>query len=128
MRYSLEVSFDINNIKKNAFLPQTAIGRPWTESTVNKASDTDAESFNMQIFNKIFWTPDLGKDNDLQVMLGLYNQDKRDKNFGALVANTASISLTDPTNGGNLINGVGGLSSSNQQYRKFSVYGHPSAP
>ena len=122
LRYTLDVGFDINNVKKNAFLPQTAIGRPFTESTVNRAVDTDAEAFNMQIFNKLFWNPNLGDDHSFQLMVGTYTQDKTEKGYGSLVANTASTSLTDPTNDGRLTNGIGSLSSSTQQYRKVSVY------
>ena len=123
IRYTLDVGFDVNNVKKNAFLPQTATGRPWTESTVNRSSDTDSEAFNMQIFNKLFWMPELGENNSLQVMIGSYTQDRKEKGYGVLVANTPSTSLIDPTNGGRLTNGIGSLSSSAQQYRKFSLYG-----
>ena len=76
----------------------------------------------MQIFNKLFWNPNLGDDHSFQLMVGTYTQDKTEKGYGSLVANTASTSLTDPTNDGRLTNGIGSLSSSTQQYRKVSVY------
>ena len=121
--YTLDVGFDINNEKKNSFLPQTATGRPLTESTVNVATDLDAEVFNMQIFNKVFWTPNLGENHKFQLMLGTTTQDKTEKGYGATLSNTASANLTDPTNDGRLTNGVGSLLSSTQQYRKVSVFG-----
>lgn len=123
LRYTLDVGFDINNSKKNAFLPQTATGRPWTESTVNNAADSDAEAFNMNIYNKLLFMPKLGDDHSLQFLIGTSTQDKIDKGYGALVTNTASSLLTDPTNGGRLTNGAGSLSSSSSEYRAFSVYG-----
>lgn len=123
LRYTLDVGFDINNTKKNAFLPQTATGRPWTETTVNNAADSDAEAFNMMIYNKLLFMPKLGDNHSLQLLLGTSTQDKIDKGYGAVVTNTASSLLTDPTNGGRLHTGAGSLSSSSSEYRNFSIYG-----
>ncbi|MBR3897638.1 MAG: TonB-dependent receptor [Bacteroidaceae bacterium] len=122
IRYEFSVGFDINNNKKNAFVPQTATGRPWTENTVNKAADGDAEAFNMNIYNKLFYTPNLGDNHSLTLMLGTNTNNKIEKGYGAVIANTASHLLTDPSNGGRLTNG-GSLTSSSSEYRAFSVYG-----
>ncbi len=122
IRYSLDVGFQINNDKKNAFLPQTATGRPWTENTVNKAVDTDAEAFNMNIFNKVLFTPNLGDNHSLQFLLGTDTQSKIEKGYGSVVGNTASVNLIDPTNGGRLTNGAGSLSSYANEYRKFRMF------
>ena len=123
LNYRFEIGFDINNEKKNAFLPQTATGRPWTESTVNKAADSDSEAFNMLLNNTLIYTPNLGENHSLQIMASTRMQDKISKGYGSLVANTASSSLTDPTNGGRITNGVGSLVSSSSEYRMFSLMG-----
>ena len=60
-RYQSDFSLNVSNNKKNAFLPQTATGRPWNEATVNRADDRDGEAFTIYTMNKIVFTPDLGK-------------------------------------------------------------------
>ncbi len=100
LRYSLEISFDVNNVKHNAFVPQSATGRPWTENTVNYALDKDAESFAFVTNNKLFFTPQLGDDHNLQVIVGLRTEDTRNKNFVDAASNLPSIYLSDPSNGG----------------------------
>lgn len=100
LRYALEISFDVNNEKHNAFVPQSATGRPWTEKTVNYALDKDSESFAMTTNNKLFFIPQLGDDHSLQIATGIRTEDNRTKSFVNAASNTASISFTDPSTGG----------------------------
>lgn len=100
LRYQLEIGFDVFNQKDNAFLPQSATGRPWTENSVNKAHDSDRESFALQTYNKIFFTPDLGEDHSFQAMVGVNTSDSRSKGVVLTATNMASTDLMDPSNGG----------------------------
>lgn len=123
LRYILELSFDVNNVKHNAFVPQSATGRPWTEQTVNYAMDKDAEAFSMTTNNKLFFTPDLGEDHSLQIVVGLRTEDTRTKNFVDAVSNTASINLTDPSNGGFTSTDNSFFGSSSSEVRSVGVFG-----
>ena len=120
LRYTLEVGFDVNNEKQNAFVPQSATGRPWTESTVNNALDKDNESFVMNTYNKVLFMPDFGEDHKFQAVVGLRTRDSRNKNVALSASNMPSISLTDPSNGGVVANSdIFGSSSS--QSRELSL-------
>ena len=123
LRYQFDVGFDVMNNKANAFLPVTATGRPWTESTVNRASDSDSEAFVLQTFNKFLYTPKLGDDHSLQLLAGVNTYDKMEKGFAANASNSASPYLTDPSNGARVAGLSGlGISSSSGQNRSINLF------
>ena len=97
MRYQSDFSLNVSNNKKNAFLPQTATGRPWNEATVNRADDRDGEAFTIYTMNKVIFTPDLGKKHSFQGLLALTTSDKRSTNFRLTGGNLASPYLKDPS-------------------------------
>ena len=97
MRYQSDFSLNVSNNKKNAFLPQTATGRPWNELSVNRADDRDGEAFTIYTMNKLIFTPDLGKNHSFQGLLALTTSDKRSHNFRMTGGNTASPYLKDPS-------------------------------
>ena len=97
MRYQSDFSLNVSNNKKNAFLPQTATGRPWNEATVNRADDRDGEAFTIYTMNKVIFTPDLGKKHSFQGLLALSTSDKRSTNFRLTGGNLASPYLKDPS-------------------------------
>ena len=97
MRYQSDFSLNVSNNKKNAFLPQTATGRPWNEATVNRADDRDGEAFTIYTMNKMIFTPDLGKKHSFQGLLALTTSDKRSTNFRLTGGNLASPYLKDPS-------------------------------
>lgn len=97
LRYSLDVSMDIMNDKKKAFLPQTATGRPWNEIGVNKADDVDSEAFTMYTMNKLIFTPNIGDKQSFLGALAVTTNDKRSYSYKATSANNASSFLQDPS-------------------------------
>ena len=97
MRYQSDFSLNVSNNKKNAFLPQTATGRPWNEATVNRADDRDNEAFTIYTMNKVVFTPDFGKKHSFQGLLALTTSDKRSTNFRLTGGNLASPYLKDPS-------------------------------
>ena len=97
MRYQSDFGLNVSNNKKNAFLPQTATGRPWNEATVNRADDRDGEAFTIYTMNKVIFTPDLGKKHSFQGLLALTTSDKRSTNFRLTGGNLASPYLKDPS-------------------------------
>lgn len=122
LRYKLEVSFDVNNEKENAFVPQSATGRPWTESTVNAGRDKDNESFVMNTSNQLYFMPDLGEDHKLQAVINLRTYNARNKNVAIGVSNLPSISLVDPSNGGVVANSDL-FGSSSSEVREVNLVG-----
>lgn len=121
LRYQIDVAYDINNTKSNRFLPQIATGSSWYESSVNRQVDTESKSFSVQTFNKIFWTPRLGKDHELVTMAALTTKDSRSESQGRISSNSASIFLQDTPF--SKLNGSGGtgISSSSSQVRSMSL-------
>ena len=121
LRYTLELSFDVNNVKHNAFVPQSATGRSWTENTNNVALDKDPESFSFTTNNKLLFTPDFGEDHSLQVALVLRTEDVRNKNVVYGVSNLPSKYLDDTSNGGTPLENSSLFGSSSSQYRSVAA-------
>lgn len=94
------VMFDINNIKVNNFLPQVATGRPFTETVVNRAGESDLDQFRIQTKANFIYTPKLGDNNSLMMLLSLQSDDYRGLSYESLISNTASTLFTDPSNSG----------------------------
>ncbi|MFB6342380.1 SusC/RagA family TonB-linked outer membrane protein [Saccharicrinis sp. FJH62] len=57
LRYSVYVSFDINNNKTTSFLPAEATNAYWDNSNVNRSVSGDSESMTVQTDNNITWQP-----------------------------------------------------------------------
>ncbi|MEI6947813.1 SusC/RagA family TonB-linked outer membrane protein [Paraflavisolibacter sp. H34] len=93
-----DVQFDITNTKNKSFLPQTATGRSWTESLVNRAYDGDLDVFNVQSKSSLIYTPRLNNpDHDLMSSLIFFTYDNKTVKQEARTSNTASSVLTDPS-------------------------------
>jgi len=95
---TVDVQFDVNNSKSKTFLPQIATGRPSTETTVNKASDNDGDSYNVQSKINFIYTPHLGDKHSLQTLLSFQTEETSTASYSANTANTASSFLQDPSN------------------------------
>jgi TonB-linked SusC/RagA family outer membrane protein len=66
LRYSMYVSFDINNDQANSFLPQEVITGSWYDANMNRAIYTDNEALTIQTDNNLAWMPDFSnKDHSL---------------------------------------------------------------
>lgn len=57
LRYSMYVSFDINNSKTSRFLPQEVSNLYWTNSSVNRAENSDSESLTIYSDQNLAWQP-----------------------------------------------------------------------
>jgi TonB-linked SusC/RagA family outer membrane protein len=93
-----DVQFDINNTKNKSFLPQTATGRPWTETSVNRAYDGDVDVFNVQTKTSLIYTPQIrNKKHNYMSSLIFFTYDNKSVRQEARTSNTASSLLTDPS-------------------------------
>ncbi|WP_207510629.1 SusC/RagA family TonB-linked outer membrane protein [Longitalea luteola] len=95
---TFDVQFDINNTKNRTFLPQTATGRPWTETSVNRAYDGDVNVFNVQTKTNLVYTPRFKNDNhSLITFLSFLTYDNKSVSQEVITSNTASSVLQDPS-------------------------------
>lgn len=92
-----DVQFDINNSKQATFLPQTATGRPITETVVNRSYGYDIDVFNVQSKLNFIATPKLGDKQTFQGLLSLQTYDNKIVSQSQLTSNTASTVLQDPS-------------------------------
>ncbi|MDR1023341.1 MAG: SusC/RagA family TonB-linked outer membrane protein [Prevotellaceae bacterium] len=114
LEYTGTVGFDIASKKNKGFLPQVATGRPWEENTVNRAQDADEETFIVQVYNTLSFTPKIGEHVKLNTFLKLNTTDKRTEAFSISSSNTASIYLVDPSTPSRLIAPNSGMSQERQ--------------
>jgi TonB-linked SusC/RagA family outer membrane protein len=115
---TVDLQFDINNTKSKTFLPQVATGLISTDNNVNRASDADGDSYNVQSKINFIYTPELGEKSSFQGLLSLQTEDTRTSSYSAITANTASAYLQDPSNPG--INSLG-LNSTQGESRNLGV-------
>ena len=99
-----DVVFDINNNRQSRFLPEIATGRPFTETTVNRASNSDYDTYSVSTKTNLLWTPKLNEKHSFQGLISFQTEDDRTLNQGQLIANTASSSLQDASDPGRTAN------------------------
>lgn len=114
LEYTGTVGFDIGSKKNKGFLPQAATGRPWEENTVNRAQDSDEETFIVQVYNTLSFTPKISEHVKLNTFFKLNTTDKRTEAFSISASNTASIYLVDPSTPSRLIAPNSGMSQERQ--------------
>lgn len=120
-RYTFDVGFDVGNDRKEKFLTSSASGVNWYDNRYfNAASIAEPESFVIQTFNKLYFTPKLNEAKHRLIMLmGLNTYSRESFSFGVGTAGSPSNYLTDPVNYYILDNG---LSSGVGQQRSMSAY------
>ena len=117
-----DVQFDINNTKNRSFLPQTATGRPWTETSVNRAYDGDVDVFNVQTKTSLIFTPRMKNLNhELVSSLIFFTTDNKSNSQEARTSNTASSLLIDPSNPSRTQNTDLGIISGTAQTRSIGA-------
>ncbi|WP_241254858.1 SusC/RagA family TonB-linked outer membrane protein [Sphingobacterium sp. DR205] len=97
LRFSSNLALNIRNNKSKNFLPQLATGRPFTEASVNRASDSDLDEFSLNTKTSLLYTPQLGKKHLFTANMSFLTSDYRSTIQGLSSTNTASSYLQDPT-------------------------------
>lgn len=118
---TFDLQFDFNSTKANAFLPQNATGRPFTETVVNRASDSDVDATSVTTKTNFIYTPDIGKKHNLQTILSLQTNDFRYESHQVMTSNTASSLLTDPSVPSRTQNAELSLYNNNSQARNVAA-------
>lgn len=98
-RYTFDVGFQASTEKNKKFLPQSATGLVWSDNRTNTASDTDGETFVIQTFNKLYFTPKFENENIHRLigLMGLNTYDRSSFSYQSLTTNLASQDLRDPS-------------------------------
>ena len=118
---TFDVQFDVNNSKTQTFLPQLATGRPTNETSVNRATDSDGDGFNIQTKTNFIYQPKLKEGHAFQALLSLQSNDTRNVSHNVATTNTASDILQDPSNPSRTQNSDLTLSSNSSQYRSIGA-------
>lgn len=121
LKYQGDLAFDINTSKDNRFLPQIATGRLWPENSVNRSTDLASESFIVQTYNKLIYTPKLNENNNIMGLLQFSSYDARNASFQEVSSLSASTYLQDPSMPSNIIGSGLGLNSGSSEARSLSL-------
>ena len=97
LRYTLNLAFDVNTNKVNRFLPQTATGRTWTDSWVNRAFDKDDDSYYIYTNNQINYTKNFWDVHDLTAAVNFMTNETIGNFYELTTSNSASSLLQDPS-------------------------------
>ncbi|RVT79556.1 SusC/RagA family TonB-linked outer membrane protein [Flavobacterium sufflavum] len=116
---TFDLQFDYLSRKNKSFLPQSATGRPFTETVVNRAADADSDQASIITKTNFIYTPNIGENQTFQALLSLQSNDFRYTSHQAMTSNTASSLLTDPSNPSRAETGT--LSASNTQARNVGA-------
>jgi TonB-linked SusC/RagA family outer membrane protein len=116
-----DVVFDINNNRQSRFLPEIATGRPFTETTVNRASNADYDTYSVSTKTNFLYTPRLNEKHSFQGLISFQTEDDKTLNQGQLIANTASSALQDASAAGRTANTDLGITSSIGETRSVAA-------
>jgi TonB-linked SusC/RagA family outer membrane protein len=121
LKYTVDLAFDINSEKNKKFLPQIATGQNWlTSQYVNLATETHTQTFIVQSFNRLYYSPDLGDNHKLNLMASLITYDKMNNGYKVIASNSASTNLQDPSVLARLTGSVSqGITSENSENRSL---------
>ncbi len=97
LRYSMDLSFDVNTNKVTRFLPQTATGRTWTDNLVNRAYDKDDDSYTIYTNNQLYFNRVIHAIHDLTASLNIQTNERVGNFYDLETANSASSKLQDPS-------------------------------
>lgn len=119
---TFDVEFDINNTQSHTFLPQDATGRPYTESVVNQAANSDGDVIDVYTKTNFIYTPKKNdEDHELQALLSIQTEDMKDYAYNAKTSNTASPDLQYTFNPSRADDANGTLSSTRDETRSIGV-------
>ncbi len=97
LTYTFDVAFDVNNTKRNYFLPQIATGKHWTDLSVNRASDSDDDSYIIYTNNRLTYSNVFANIHQLTATLNFQTNDTKVIRYLATTANSASSDFRDPS-------------------------------
>lgn len=98
LRYSMYVSFDINNDKTTKFLPSDVLTDSWQSHHYNWSESGDNEATTIQTDNNISWIPKFeNKDHNLLLYGSIQTTDGRSSYQGIISSGLPSNEADDPS-------------------------------
>lgn len=97
LRYTLDLSLDVNTNKVNKFLPDDATGIAFTDSYANRAYDKDDDSYYIYTSNKIDYRKVFNEIHNVTLGANFTTYESVGNNYFVTTANSASAYLTDPS-------------------------------
>ncbi len=97
LTYNFDIAFDINNTKRNLFLPQIATGRHWTNLYVNRATDSDEDTYYIYTNNRLSYTNTFNDIHQVTATLNFQTNDSKGIQYLTTTAGSASSELKDPS-------------------------------
>lgn len=122
-RYNFDVSFQTLSEKKHKFLPQSATGLTWSNQDTNRATDSDGESFTINTFNKLTYSPNF-ENSDVHRFIGLIGVNTYETGSNSYYASTSNLPseyLQDPSIPSRVYPG-GSASSPSSRERSMQAY------
>ena len=98
LKYTLDLSFDVNTSKNKKFLPQSATGQNWTNQWVNKSYDYDSDTYVIYTNNMLAYVKKFGTDHDFSATANWTTKESIGSAYKVWTSNSASNSLQDPSN------------------------------
>ncbi|MBN1926714.1 MAG: SusC/RagA family TonB-linked outer membrane protein [Prolixibacteraceae bacterium] len=98
LRYTLDLSFDVNSNKVNKFLPQTATGKEWTDQWVNKSFDFDSDTYYLYSNNMLAYSNTFNEIHQFAATLNLMTNENIGSAFDIWASNSSSSTQQDPSN------------------------------
>lgn len=88
LRYSMYVSFDINNDKTTKFLPSEVTNFPWSSGLFNRAESGDHEAITIQTDNNISWVPNFIDKNHNLLLYGSFQTTEGRSTYQGIVSHS----------------------------------------
>lgn len=123
LTYTFDVAFDINNTKRNWFLPQVATGKHWTDLYVNRATDSDEDSYSIYTNNRLNYHHVFAEIHDLAATFNFQTNDYKGIRYRATTASSASSELQDPSVPARIMESGLELYTDSWQYRDNGILG-----
>jgi TonB-linked SusC/RagA family outer membrane protein len=123
LTYTFDVAFDINNTKRNWFLPQVATGKHWTDLYVNRATESDEDSYSIYTNNRINYHHVFGEIHDFAATINFQTNDYKGIRYRATTASSASSELQDPSIPARIMESGLELYTDSWQYRDNGLLG-----
>ncbi|MFB6319723.1 SusC/RagA family TonB-linked outer membrane protein [Saccharicrinis sp. FJH54] len=121
LRISSDLSLDVNSNKVKIFLPQIATGLNWTNTYVNRAGDSDNDSYNIFTNTIARYHRSFSDIHVITASLSAMTNESIGYGYDATTANSASSLFQDPSIESNILGSGLGNSSTKGIDRSLGV-------
>ncbi len=117
--FNSTVTLDIFDMKIDKFLPFKAIGYSYGDDITNRAVNEFSKKSSIYTFNQVVYSPDLGKDHDLNMMAQFDTEETINRWYKAETSQSASPYLNQPIGDKHLVY----FGANYTQYRSMGFFG-----